>query len=81
MAGCTTTSERKGLCAKHGGGKGECVFGGCTNKRTESMWRTCKTHGGNRYCAHLTEEGDVLERKCLTPALKWGGNCYKHTSK
>ena len=32
VAGCTTNvttnSERKGLCAKHGGGPGECVFGG-----------------------------------------------------
>ena len=27
----------------------------------------------------LEEAGGVLACKCLSPALKWGGNCYKHT--
>ena len=57
------------------------MFGGCTNKMVGNMWKTCITHGGKGYCAYLSEEGDVLERKCLTPAIKWGGNCYKHTGK
>ena len=79
VAGCTTNSYTKGLCAKHGGGRGECVFGGCTNTMVSTKWKTCTTHGGRGYCAYLSEEGDVLERKCLTPARKLGGNCLKHT--
>eukprot|EP00729_Bicosta_minor_P000118 gene118-biopygen17733 len=31
VAGCTTTSQRKGLCGKHGGGPGRCYAGNCTN--------------------------------------------------
>ena len=71
VAGCTTTSAREGLCAKHGGHRDECVFGGCTNQRVGTKWHTCTTHGGRGYCAYSLE--------CLTPALKWGGNCTKHT--
>ena len=82
VAGCTTTSQRKGLCHKHGGGPGECVFGGCTNQMVGSMWKTCVTHGGLGHCAYTEEGGDdVLAGKCLTPAIKSGGNCRKHTSK
>ena len=80
VAGCTTTSQRKGLCGKHGGGVGECVFGGCTNVMASTKWKTCSTHGGKGYCAYVPEgRGYVFERKCWTPALKWRGNCQKHT--
>ena len=46
VAGCTTNSQRKDLCGKHGGGPGECVFGGCTNTMVSTKWKTCSTHGG-----------------------------------
>ena len=46
-----------------------------------SKRKTCTTYGGFEYCAYLSEEGGVLERKCLTPAIKWGGNCKRHTGK
>ena len=75
VAGCTTGSERKGLCAKHGGCRDECVFGSCTNQQMGGMWHTCVTHGGKGYCTY------ILAGKCLTPAIKWGGNCRKHTPK
>ena len=32
VVGCTTTSNRKGHCAKHGGRNDECVFGGYINQ-------------------------------------------------
>ena len=81
VAGCTTASNRKGLCGKHGGGPGECVLGGCTNKMVSNKWKTCITHGGRGYCAYTEEGGGgILTSKCLTPAIKWGGNCRKHTS-
>ena len=82
VAGCTTNAVRKGLCTKHSGGPGECVFGGCTNTMVSTKWKTCITHGGLGYCAYVPEgRGYVFERKCWTPARKWGGNCYKHTRK
>ena len=59
--------------AKYGGGKGECAFGGCTKKMAGTIWKTCATQGGLGYCTYSSE--------CLTPALKLGGNCTKHTSK
>jgi len=58
VAGCTTTSVRKGLCAKHGGGPGECVIGGCTNQMV-SMWTTCSAHGGKGY-VHGRKRGEVI---------------------
>ena len=75
VAGCTTNSRSKGLCHKHGGGVGECVFGGCTNVMASTKWKTCSTHGGKGYCAYSEEKGGILDGKCLTPALKWGGYC------
>ena len=80
MAGCTANSYTKSLCAKHGGGLGECVFGGCTNKMVSTKWKTCKTHGGKGYCTYSEEGEDVLAGRCLTPAIKWGGNCTRHTT-
>ena len=81
VVGCTTNSLRKGLCSKHGGGPGECVFGGCTNQQTGRKWKTCAAHGGIGYCTYSEPGADILAGKCLTPAIKWGGNCRKHTSK
>eukprot|EP00729_Bicosta_minor_P032989 gene32989-biopygen17644 len=51
VAGCTTTSVRKGLCVKHGGGPGQCYAGNCTNVIV-GMWKTCAAHGGHGECAH-----------------------------
>ena len=59
VAGCTTNSKRKGLCGKHGGGPGECVFGGCTNKMVSTWWKTCTTHGGKGYCK-CTDRGAIF---------------------
>ena len=73
VAGCTTASKARGVCGKHGGGPGECVFGGCTNGMVSAKLKTCAAHGGKGYCAYASG--------CSTPALKRGGNCYKHTSK
>ena len=66
---CSTTSKCKGLCAKHGGGKAQCWISGCTNQMVSRL-KTCKSHGGLGYCT-LAE--------CWTPALKFNGNCRKHT--
>eukprot|EP00729_Bicosta_minor_P015997 gene15997-biopygen12295 len=70
VAGCTTTSARKGLCVKHGGGNGECRIAGCTNKMYGFL-KTCQKHGRGGYCQHPLG--------CITPATKYGGNCRKHT--
>ena len=82
VAGCSTNAVRKGVCRKHGGGPGECVFGGCTNMMG-CKWKTCSAHGGKGYCAYVPGGGMFFERECwtpaVTPALKWGGNCTKHT--
>eukprot|EP00729_Bicosta_minor_P016828 gene16828-biopygen9392 len=51
VAGCTTPSKRKGLCAKHGGGAGRCYAGNCTNVIV-GMWMACGKHGGHGECAH-----------------------------
>eukprot|EP00729_Bicosta_minor_P032926 gene32926-biopygen23636 len=51
VAGCTTPSQRKGLCKKHGGGPGRCYAGNCTNVIV-GMWMTCGKHGGHGECAH-----------------------------
>eukprot|EP00729_Bicosta_minor_P023216 gene23216-biopygen31421 len=72
VAGCTTTSNRKGLCVKHGGGKDECKIAGCSN-RIYGFLKTCQTHGGSGYCQHPSG--------CITPARKYGANCTKHTKK
>eukprot|EP00729_Bicosta_minor_P033015 gene33015-biopygen10761 len=72
VAGCTTTSDRKGLCGKHGGGKDECRIAGCTN-HSYGILKTCQKHGGRGYCQHPSG--------CITPATKYGANCYKHTKK
>eukprot|EP00729_Bicosta_minor_P007767 gene7767-biopygen18863 len=72
VAGCTTTSDRKGLCVKHGGGKEECRIARCTN-RMYGFLKTCRTHGGSGYCQHPSG--------CIAPATKYGANCKKHTKK
>eukprot|EP00729_Bicosta_minor_P005649 gene5649-biopygen2162 len=72
VAGCTTTSNCKGLCGKHGGGKDECKIAGCTS-HSYGFLKTCRTHGGTGYCQHPSG--------CITPATKYGANCYKHTDK
>eukprot|EP00729_Bicosta_minor_P032478 gene32478-biopygen11146 len=72
VAGCTTTSDRKGLCGKHGGGKDECRIAGCANQ-SYGLLKTCKTHGGSGYCQHPSG--------CIAPATKYGANCYKHSKK
>eukprot|EP00729_Bicosta_minor_P004223 gene4223-biopygen8033 len=72
VAGCTTTSHRKGLCGKHGGGKDECQIAGCTNQMYGFL-KTCKKHGGSGYCQHPSG--------CIGPATKYGANCKKHTKK
>eukprot|EP00729_Bicosta_minor_P032487 gene32487-biopygen21135 len=72
VAGCTTTSARKGLCWKHGGGNSECRLAGCTNQ-SYGFLKTCTTHGGRGYCQHPSG--------CITPATKYGANCRKHTKK
>eukprot|EP00729_Bicosta_minor_P024218 gene24218-biopygen27449 len=72
VAGCTTTSVRKGLCCKHGGGKDECKIAGCTN-HSYGFLKTCQKHGGRGYCQHPSG--------CITPATKYGANCIKHTKK
>ena len=71
VAGCTTTSNCKGLCYKHGG-KDECQIAGCTNEMYGFL-KTCKKHGGSGYCQHPSG--------CITPATKYGANCQKHTKK
>ena len=81
VAGCTTASALRDLCKKHGGGPGKCVFGGCTNVMKSTKRKTCHTHGGLGYCNYTEPGGDILLGKCLTPAIKWGGNCKKHTGK
>eukprot|EP00729_Bicosta_minor_P006421 gene6421-biopygen18847 len=72
VAGCTTTSARKGLCCKHGGGKKECRIAGCTSQ-SYGFLKTCQKHGGSGYCQHPSG--------CITPATKYGANCTKHTKK
>eukprot|EP00729_Bicosta_minor_P032486 gene32486-biopygen21134 len=72
VAGCTTTSDRKGLCGKHGGGKDECRIAGCAN-RIYGFLKTCQKHGGRGYCQHPSG--------CIAPATKYGANCTKHTKK
>eukprot|EP00729_Bicosta_minor_P011680 gene11680-biopygen2360 len=72
VAGCTTASNRKGLCCEHGGSKEECRIAGCTN-RIDGFLKTCMTHGGRGYCQHPSG--------CITPATKYGANCRKHTKK
>ena len=72
VAGCTTRSHCKGLCGKHGGGRGECRIAGCTSQ-SYGFLKTCKTHGGSGYCQHPSG--------CVTPATKYGANCTKHTKK
>eukprot|EP00729_Bicosta_minor_P006751 gene6751-biopygen7171 len=72
VAGCTTTSYRKGLCGKHGGGKDECKIAGCTSQ-SYGILKTCRTHGGSGYCQHPSG--------CITPATTYGANCRKHTKK
>eukprot|EP00729_Bicosta_minor_P005433 gene5433-biopygen19871 len=72
VAGCTTTSNRKGLCGKHGGGNGECRIAGCTSQMYGFL-KTCQTHGGSGYCQHPSG--------CITPATKYGANCTKHNKK
>eukprot|EP00729_Bicosta_minor_P026718 gene26718-biopygen11626 len=72
VAGCTTTSDRKGLCGKHGGGKDECKIAGCTSQ-SYGILKTCTTHGGAGYCQHPSG--------CIAPATKYGANCKKHTKK
>eukprot|EP00729_Bicosta_minor_P032806 gene32806-biopygen26583 len=74
VAGCTTTSNCKGLCHKHGGGKvrEECKIAGCTSQ-SYGFLKTCTTHGGSGYCQHPSG--------CITPATKYGANCTKHTKK
>eukprot|EP00729_Bicosta_minor_P019955 gene19955-biopygen17327 len=74
VAGCTTTSRVKGLCAKHGGGPGRCYAGNCT-KQIVGMWMTCAAHGGHGECAHPSG--------CRYPVLKstkkdGRGFCKKH---
>eukprot|EP00729_Bicosta_minor_P033009 gene33009-biopygen27662 len=70
VAGCTTTSSARGLCGKHGGGNGECLIAGCTN-RMYGFLKTCRKHGGSGYCQHPSG--------CIGPATKYGANCTKHT--
>ena len=73
MVGCTTTSNRKGLCIKHGRGKCECdvqcVYCDCTNKmtgvNTETMWHTRATHGGDGYCPYTEERMAILAGQLL----------------
>eukprot|EP00729_Bicosta_minor_P006748 gene6748-biopygen7168 len=72
VAGCTTPSNRKGLCGKHGGNKDACQIAGCTN-HSYGILKTCQTHGGSGYCQHPSG--------CITPATKYGANCTKHTKK
>ena len=36
---------------------------------------------GKGYCKYTEPGGDILAGKCLTPAIKWGGNCQKHSRK
>eukprot|EP00729_Bicosta_minor_P032716 gene32716-biopygen21482 len=72
VAGCTTPSNCKGLCGKHGGGKDECQIAGCTNQ-SYGFLKTCMTHGGSGYCQHPSG--------CIAPATKYGANCRKHTKK
>eukprot|EP00729_Bicosta_minor_P007310 gene7310-biopygen16918 len=72
VAGCTTTSARKGLCGKHGGGKEECKNADCTNQ-SYGVLKTCQKHGGRGYCQHPSG--------CIAPATKYGANCTKHTKK
>ena len=60
VAGCTTNSQRKGLCAKHGGGPGEYVFGGCTN---QIWWETCgrpAKRTAAKGSAHTRKRGGML---------------------
>eukprot|EP00729_Bicosta_minor_P032476 gene32476-biopygen11144 len=72
VAGCITTSSKRGLCVKHGGGNAECKIAGCTNQ-SYGFLKTCKTHGGSGYCQHPSG--------CITPATKYGANCTKHSKK
>eukprot|EP00729_Bicosta_minor_P006259 gene6259-biopygen16875 len=72
VAGCTTPSNCKGLCYKHGGGREECRIAGCTSQ-SYGFLKTCTTHGGRGYCQHPSG--------CITPATKYGANCAKHTKK
>eukprot|EP00729_Bicosta_minor_P005556 gene5556-biopygen16858 len=74
VAGCTTPSQRKGLCKKHGGGPGRCYAGNCTNQIV-GMWMTCGKHGGHGECAHPSG--------CRYPVLQrtkkdGRGFCKKH---
>ena len=72
MAGCTATSKRKGLCAKHGGGRSKCWIAECTSLSVSKL-KLCHKHGGVGFCTHPSG--------CRTVALKTGGNCKRHTSK
>eukprot|EP00729_Bicosta_minor_P011519 gene11519-biopygen27008 len=72
VAGCTTHSNRKGLCVKHGVGSDKCRVAGCTN-HSYGFLKTCPKHGGRGYCQHSSG--------CIAPATKYGANCYKHTKK
>ena len=74
VAGCTTPSQRKDLCAKQGGGPGRCYAGNCTNVIV-GMWMTCEKHGGHGECSHPSG--------CRYPVLKrtkkdGRGFCKKH---
>eukprot|EP00729_Bicosta_minor_P019574 gene19574-biopygen9469 len=72
VAGCTTRSTRRGLCWKHGGRSDKCWIPGCTNRKY-GVLKICQKHGGSGYCLHPSG--------CITPALKYGANCWKHTKK
>ena len=72
VAGCITASARKGLCTKHGGGESKCWIAECTSKAVSKL-KLCYKHGGFGFCAHPSG--------CRTPALTFGGNCRRHTSK
>ena len=70
VAGCTTPSARKGLCAKHGGGMGLCFISGCPNKMVYAKLMTCKSHGGG--------SAKVCRMKGCATLARAQGLCAKH---
>eukprot|EP00729_Bicosta_minor_P003065 gene3065-biopygen25866 len=80
VAGCTTPSKRKGLCAKHGGGPGRCYAGNCTNVIV-GMWMTCGKHGGHGECSHPSgcrHGGKLCSVDGCTAKAKARGVCFVH---
>ena len=57
VAGCTATSNRKGLCGTHGGGAEECWIAGCSNQ----ICGLLKTkYGANCYSYKHTKKEENL---------------------